>query len=62
MLSRINQMQAAAQIAQRENSRREKKLAAKKITNKTLQVNANISSEEVVLSSRKDNGRRNIDV
>ena len=62
MLSRINQMQAAAQIAQKENSRREKKLAAKKITNKTLQVNANISSEEVVLSSRKDNGRRNIDV
>ena len=62
MLSRINQMQAAAQIAQKENSRREKKLAAKKITNKTLQVNANISSEEVVLSSRKDNDRRNIDV
>ena len=62
MLSRINQMQAAAQIAQKENSRREKKLAAKKITNKTLQVNANISSEEVILSSRKDNDRRNIDV
>ena len=42
MLSHVNQMQAAAQMAQKENTRREKKLAAKKSSAKLLAEAVNL--------------------